>query len=170
MLWLSLPTSSLSSAWMKRGRANPTWANSVIRTRYSELLNFGALSFLSISRMVKVVNTVASDGNRSSFNSVALDFERKEEGQRKTIFGDFSGQHSIQGLSAIYLLDQKVDDQTQGNNKNRHKGRTMSTCRFIHPHTNRASASSSVCCALSTKIVKLFILVLHTTINISITT
>ncbi|TNN35521.1 hypothetical protein EYF80_054312 [Liparis tanakae] len=58
------PTSSLSSAWMKRGRAKPTWASSVIRTRYSELLNVGALSFLSISRMVNVVFTVASEGLR----------------------------------------------------------------------------------------------------------
>lgn len=66
-----LPTSSLSSAWMKRGRAKPTCASSVMRTRYSELLNFGALSFLSINRMVKVVTTVALDGLRSSFSSVA---------------------------------------------------------------------------------------------------
>lgn len=72
------PTSSLSSAWMKRGRANPTWASSVMRTRYSELLNFGALSFLSISRMVNVVITVASDGLRSSFSSVALAREQEE--------------------------------------------------------------------------------------------
>lgn len=72
------PTSSLSSAWMKSGRANPTWASSVMRTRYSELLNFGALSFLSISRMVNVVITVASDGLRSSFSSVAFRREREE--------------------------------------------------------------------------------------------
>lgn len=67
----NLPTSSLSSAWMKRGRAKPTCASSVMRTRYSELLNFGALSFLSINRMVKVVVTVALVGVRSSFSSVA---------------------------------------------------------------------------------------------------
>lgn len=39
-----------------------------------------------------------------------------------------------QGLSAVLLLDQKVDDQTQGNNKNRHKGRSKSTCRSTHTH------------------------------------
>lgn len=75
---LNLLTSSLSSAWMKRGRANPTCASSVMRTRYSELLNFGALSFLSISRMVNVVITVASDGLRSSFNSVASVRKREQ--------------------------------------------------------------------------------------------
>lgn len=64
-------TSSLSSTCMYRGRAKPTCASSVIRTRYSELLNLGGLSFLSISRMVKVVMTVADVGVRSSFSSVA---------------------------------------------------------------------------------------------------
>lgn len=64
-------TSSLSSTCIDSGRANPTWASSVMRTRYSELLNLGALSFLSISRMVNVVTTVAGDGVRSSFSSVA---------------------------------------------------------------------------------------------------
>lgn len=63
-------TSSLSCTWMKRGRANPTWANSGIATLYSELLNSGALSFMSITRMLKVVITVALEGVRSSFSSV----------------------------------------------------------------------------------------------------
>lgn len=71
-------TSSLSSTCIGSGRANPTWASSVMRTRYSELLNLGALSFLSMSRMVKVVRTVADEGVRSSFSSVA--YRRKYRG------------------------------------------------------------------------------------------
>ena len=63
-------TSSLSTTWMKRGRAKPTCASSVMATLYSELLNSGALSLMSITRMLKVVVTVASDGVRSSFSSV----------------------------------------------------------------------------------------------------
>lgn len=63
-------TSSLSCAWMKRGRAKPTWANSGIATLYSELLNSGALSFMSITRILKAVITVALEGVRSSFSSV----------------------------------------------------------------------------------------------------
>lgn len=63
-------TSSLSTTWMKRGRAKPTCASSVMATLYSELLNSGALSLMSMTRILKVVVTVASDGVRSSFSSV----------------------------------------------------------------------------------------------------
>lgn len=52
-----------------------------MRTRYSELLNLGALSFLSMSRMVKVVRTVAEEGVRSSFSSVA--YRHKYNGVEK---------------------------------------------------------------------------------------
>lgn len=62
---------------MKRGRAKPTWASSVMATLYSELLNSGALSLMSMTRMLKVVVTLALEGVRSSFSSVPY-MERKQ--------------------------------------------------------------------------------------------
>lgn len=71
-------TSSLSCTWMKRGRAKPTWASSGMATLYSELLNSGALSLTSMTRMLKVVVTLALEGVRSSFSSVPCK-ERKQQ-------------------------------------------------------------------------------------------
>lgn len=71
-------TSSLSCTWMKRGRAKPTWASSGMATLYSELLNSGALSLMSMTRMLKVVVTVALEGVRSSLSSVPCK-ERKQQ-------------------------------------------------------------------------------------------
>lgn len=85
-------TSSLSCTWMKRGRAKPTWASSGMATLYSELLNSGALSLMSMTRMLKVVVTVALEGVRSSFSSVPCK-ETKQQGslyfsknKRRSIF------------------------------------------------------------------------------------
>lgn len=64
---------------MKRGRAKPTWASSGMATLYSELLNSGALSLMSMTRMLKVVVTEALEGVRSSFSSVPCE-ERRQQG------------------------------------------------------------------------------------------
>lgn len=90
---------------MKSGRAKPTWASSVMRTRYSELLNFGALSFLSISRMVKVVLTVASDGLRSSFNSVAL---WRFDGRKRRLFRSDVEKQRKGGRQEMQLVTMKM--------------------------------------------------------------
>lgn len=79
-------TSSLSCTWMKRGRAKPTWASSGMATLYSELLNSGALSLTSMTRMLKVVVTVALEGVRSSFSSVPCE-GRNQQGSRAPFSG-----------------------------------------------------------------------------------
>lgn len=133
---------------MKRGRAKPTWASSVMRTRYSELLNFGALSFLSISRMVKVVITVASDGLRSSFNSVALQTATEERGiERKR---ERHEMHLIALKMSFWMVAVSTQSQpgiyscsfigskggrTQGNHRNRLKVRPREG-QHMYMHTS----------------------------------
>lgn len=95
-------TSSLSTTWMKRGRAKPTCASSVMATLYSELLNSGALSLMSITRMLKVVVTVASDGVRSSFSSVPC--RQKNKHARDEGSHDHSKRCHSFGLSQCWAL------------------------------------------------------------------